>query len=94
MPTGRQVAGFLHKARRYLFGYDAVEWKNRRQSPTSALPQGVLPTAFVHGVRVDEAGQALGYAVCKRPVSGADFAFERLIPAPYVVQHAFFDGCA
>ena len=25
------MAGFLHKARRYLFGYDAVESKNRRQ---------------------------------------------------------------
>ena len=28
------MAGFLHKARRYLFGYDAVESKNRRQVPT------------------------------------------------------------
>ena len=27
------MAGFLHKARRYLFGYDAVESKNRRQPP-------------------------------------------------------------
>jgi hypothetical protein len=31
------MAGFLHKARRYLFGYDAVESKNRRQAPTGRL---------------------------------------------------------
>jgi hypothetical protein len=37
MPTGRQVTGLLHKARRYLFGYDAVESKNRRQAPTGRL---------------------------------------------------------
>ena len=31
------MAGLLHKARRYLFGYDAVEPKNRRQAPTGRL---------------------------------------------------------
>ena len=31
------MAGLLHKARRYLFGYDAVESKNRRQAPTGRL---------------------------------------------------------
>jgi hypothetical protein len=29
--------GLLHKARRYLFGYDPVESKNRRQAPTGRL---------------------------------------------------------
>ncbi len=64
---------------------------DRVQTPTSGLPQGVLPAEFVHGVRVDEAGKALGYAVCKRPVTGGDLAFERLVPAAFVVHHAFFD---
>jgi lambda family phage portal protein len=64
---------------------------DRVQTPTSGLPQGVLPTEFVHGVQVDDAGQAKAYAVCKRPASGADFMFERLIPAAFVVHHAFFD---
>jgi hypothetical protein len=31
------MTGLLHKARRYLFGYDAVESKNRRQAPTGRL---------------------------------------------------------
>jgi lambda family phage portal protein len=64
---------------------------DRVQTPTSGLPDGVLPMQLVHGVQVDEAGQARAYAVCRRPLNGADFAFERLIPAPYVVHHAFFD---
>jgi len=64
---------------------------DRVQTPTSGLPQGVLPAEFVHGVRVDEAGLAKGYAVCKRPLAGGDLAFERLIPAEFVVHHAFFD---
>jgi len=64
---------------------------DRIQTPTSGLPQGVLPTEFVHGIQVDQAGQALGYAVCKRPIMGGDFAFERFIPAHRIIQHAFFD---
>ena len=31
------MTGLPHKARRYLFGYDAVESKNRRQAPTGRL---------------------------------------------------------
>jgi hypothetical protein len=31
------MTGLLHKAGRYLFGYDAVESKNRRQAPTGRL---------------------------------------------------------
>jgi hypothetical protein len=31
------MTAFLHKAPRYLFGYDAVESKNRRQAPTGRL---------------------------------------------------------
>ena len=31
------MTGLLHRARRYLFGYDAVESKNRRQAPTGRL---------------------------------------------------------
>jgi hypothetical protein len=31
------MTGLLHKAGRYLFGYDAVESKNRRQAPTERL---------------------------------------------------------
>jgi len=31
------MTGLLHKARRYIFGYDAVESKNRRQAPTGRL---------------------------------------------------------
>lgn len=50
-----------------------------------------MPPEFVHCVQVDKAGQAPGFAACKRPQTGAGFAFERLIPATVVVHHAFFD---
>jgi len=59
---------------------------DRVQTPTSGLPQGVLPAEFVHGVQVDDAGRARAFAVCKRPLLGGDFAFERLVPAEFVVH--------
>lgn len=44
---------------------------------------------WVHGVRVDKAGKALGYALHSRVENG--FAFERVIPAQNLVMRGYFD---
>lgn len=54
-------------------------------------PKGFRAKELTHGVRVNDAGRALGYLVCRRGTFGNGFHFERMVPAHRMLQHAFFD---
>lgn len=60
------------------------------------LPQDVDRLNLVHGVKVDQAGAALAYAVCRRGAVGmlgsnTSFVFERMVPARNAYLHGYFD---
>jgi capsid protein len=49
------------------------------------------PGAFINGVKVDDAGRPLAYAVHRRGPNGNGFEFERTIAASKVIYHAWLD---
>lgn len=53
------------------------------------LPSVGLLGSWVHGVRVDEMGKALEYAIAKRTVSG--MVFERSVPAKWMLIRGYYD---
>jgi len=46
---------------------------------------------WVHGVSVNDAGRALGYAVHKRTRGGRGLEMDRVVPARNVIHHGFYD---
>ncbi|HUU92892.1 MAG TPA: phage portal protein [Phycisphaerae bacterium] len=54
------------------------------------LPASLARKDLVHGVKVDKAGGALAYCVCRRGDFGG-FQFERMVPAGNLLLHAYFD---
>lgn len=65
-------------------------------------PEGIDPARFVHGVQIDGAGRAVGYAVCRRGGSGmqwapgsnstsTSFTFQRVVNATHAYLHGYFD---
>lgn len=47
-------------------------------------------SAFKQGVKLDKAGRAVAYSVCRRTDSGG-FVYERSVRAGSILQHAYFD---
>lgn len=70
---------------------------DRIRTPIGGLPPGVDPLSVVHGVQINDYGRPLQYVVCKRSKSadfapnGQDFQFERLVAAPHLYLHGYFD---
>ena len=59
--------------------------------PTISPPSSLAISPYTHGVRTDEAGAAIGFALCNRTGDGRTVMFEREIPAAACVQHGHFD---
>jgi capsid protein len=48
-------------------------------------------TRWVHGVKVNDSGRALSYAVNKRSALGTTYEFDREVPARFVWAHGYYD---
>lgn len=67
-----------------------VQWiEGDRVLNPGLIPQGHTAKDFVHGVLIDPVGRPLAYAVHRR--NGSSFEFERMVPAEWIVPHAFID---
>ena len=74
---------FIEKLRsRHLGGIEGDRVKNHAGSND--------PDRWVHGVRLNRAGRALGYAVHRR-VGFGSLQFEKQVPAANMIHHGFFD---
>lgn len=63
---------------------------DRIRTPHGGLPEGYAPADFVEGVQVSAGGRLQAVCVCARNDSGG-YAFERILPARNVWQHACWD---
>lgn len=70
---------------------------DRVRTPTGGFPGAARNAGdFLHGVRCDQAGKAIEFAVCRRGRSSdfssnaGTFVFERFVPASNCWQHAYF----
>jgi len=54
------------------------------------LPASLQQQDLVHGVKVDKAGGALAYCICRRGDFGG-FQFERMVKAGNLLLHAYFE---
>lgn len=46
---------------------------------------------WVHGVRIDDSGRAIAYAVHRRADWGASYQLDRIVPAERLILHGYFD---
>jgi capsid protein len=77
-----------------------IQWieGDRVRTPYVGTPGGVDPSNINHGVVCGDAGQAIGYVVCRRAktsdtgLSGQDMVFERIVRANWVYHHACWDS--
>jgi capsid protein len=91
----RTVDSDVFFQKRYDGKLNAIEGDRVRMPPGGVPPQdipsGYSLIDFIHGVLVNRLGKSLAYVVCKRFKQGYGFLYERLVPAKYMRQHAYFD---
>lgn len=69
-----------------------IEAERIASPPPVFIPASLtLANEYTHGVRVDESGRAVGFALCSRNPDGRTLAFDRELPASAVIQHGHFD---
>lgn len=76
-----------------------IQWVegDRIATPSAGLPSDIDPSQVVHGVHLDDYGNALGYVVCRRGLKGqpnsspSTLTFEDYVSADDARLHGYFD---
>lgn len=64
---------------------------DRIATPNHDQPKDFDPEEWTHGVKVTKAGRAEAYAICNRDKHGRRLTLAKILPARFVVHHAFYD---